>query len=80
MSTTSPTAEFVRPTAFAIETLVAKYDGRAPRYTSYPTAVQFTPEVDADTYQRWLAELPRDVAVKIAHGNGERMFAIKLSP
>ena len=33
-----------------------------------------------DYYQRWLAELPRDVAVKIAHGNGERMFGIKLSP
>lgn len=58
MSTTSPAAEFVRPTAFAIETLVAKYNGRAPRYTSYPTAVQFTPEVTADTYRRWLADLP----------------------
>ena len=33
-----------------------------------------------DYYQRWLAELPRDIAVKIAHGNGERMFGIKLSP
>jgi oxygen-independent coproporphyrinogen-3 oxidase len=37
--------------------LVAKYDGRAPRYTSYPTAVQFTPEVSAETYRRWLREL-----------------------
>ena len=25
-------------------------------------------------YQGWLAQLPRDVAVKIAHGNGERLF------
>jgi len=27
--------------------LVARYDGRAPRYTSYPTAVQFSPAVTA---------------------------------
>jgi oxygen-independent coproporphyrinogen-3 oxidase len=46
-----------RPTAFSIETLVAKYDGRAPRYTSYPTAVQFTPGVTAETYRGWLAAL-----------------------
>jgi len=32
-----------------------------------------------DYYQRWLAELPREVAVKIAHGNGERMFGVTLS-
>ncbi|MGZ6013015.1 MAG: radical SAM protein, partial [Caulobacteraceae bacterium] len=38
--------------------LIAKYDGRAPRYTSYPTAAQFTPAVDARTYRRWLAALP----------------------
>jgi oxygen-independent coproporphyrinogen-3 oxidase len=38
--------------------LVARYDGRAPRYTSYPTALQFGPEVDKAVYRRWLAELP----------------------
>lgn len=38
--------------------LIAKYDGRAPRYTSYPTAVQFTPQVTAQTYREWLARLP----------------------
>ena len=37
--------------------LIAKYDGRAPRYTSYPTAVQFTPQVTAETYRNWLQEL-----------------------
>src|SRR6478735_3548490 len=37
--------------------LIAKYDGRAPRYTSYPTAVQFTPQVTAETYRNWLSEL-----------------------
>ncbi len=31
-----------------------------------------------DSYQRWLAELPRDVGNKIAHRNAERIFAIKL--
>ena len=31
-----------------------------------------------DYYQRWLAELPRDVATKIAYRNGERIFAITL--
>ncbi|MGA0604814.1 oxygen-independent coproporphyrinogen III oxidase [Phenylobacterium sp. VNQ135] len=38
--------------------LVARYDGRAPRYTSYPTAVQFTPAVDEAIYRDWLRELP----------------------
>ena len=32
-----------------------------------------------DYYQRWLAELPRDVGNKIAHRNGERIFGIKLN-
>lgn len=31
-----------------------------------------------DYYQRWLAELPRDVATKIAYRNGERIFGITL--
>jgi oxygen-independent coproporphyrinogen III oxidase len=45
--------------------LIAKYDRRIPRYTSYPTAVQFTPEVTAQTYRRWLSELPSDEAVSL---------------
>ncbi len=45
--------------------LIAKYDGRAPRYTSYPTAVQFTPQVTADTYRGWLAELPASDPVSL---------------
>ncbi|MBX3485460.1 oxygen-independent coproporphyrinogen III oxidase [Phenylobacterium sp.] len=45
--------------------LVARYDGRAPRYTSYPTAVQFGPEVDEAVYRRWLAELPADDPVSL---------------
>lgn len=31
-----------------------------------------------DYYQRWLAELPREVATKIAYRNGERIFDIKI--
>lgn len=30
---------------------------RAPRYTSYPTALQFGPEVDAATHREWLSAL-----------------------
>ena len=30
-------------------------------------------------YQRWLAELPRDVGLQVAHRNAERIFGIKLS-
>ena len=54
-----------RPTAFALENLVAKYDGRAPRYTSYPTAVQFTQAVDAVAYRTWLAAIPPDEPVSL---------------
>ncbi|MDQ0465967.1 oxygen-independent coproporphyrinogen-3 oxidase [Caulobacter ginsengisoli] len=45
--------------------LVARYDGRAPRYTSYPTAVQFTPAVTPAVYRDWLAALPVDEAVSV---------------
>lgn len=48
-----------------VAALIAKYDGRAPRYTSYPTAVQFTPAVTAATYRSWLAELPTASSVSI---------------
>jgi oxygen-independent coproporphyrinogen-3 oxidase len=54
-----------RPTALSRADLVAKYDGRAPRYTSYPTAVQFTPEVTAKTYQTWFAQLATDDPVSL---------------
>jgi len=45
---------------------LAKYlDRRIPRYTSYPTAVQFVSAVDAQSYERWLAELPAQAPVSI---------------
>ena len=53
------------PNAPADAHLIARYDGRAPRYTSYPTAVQFTPDVTEATYRGWLAALPADEAVSL---------------
>jgi len=47
------------------QALLRRYGGRAPRYTSYPTAVQFTPEVDAETYAGWLGRLPADEPVSL---------------
>ncbi len=32
--------------------LIRRYDGRGPRYTSYPTALQFTPSVGAHEYEQ----------------------------
>ncbi len=52
-------------TAADVSHLIQKYDGRAPRYTSYPTAVQFTPQVTAETYRGWLKDLPMDEAVSL---------------
>jgi oxygen-independent coproporphyrinogen-3 oxidase len=36
--------------------LLRRYDRPGPRYTSYPTAVEFTPEFDAAAYEARLAE------------------------
>ncbi|MEO5372860.1 MAG: oxygen-independent coproporphyrinogen III oxidase [Alphaproteobacteria bacterium] len=44
-----------------LQHLLTKYDLRLPRYTSYPTAPHFSPAVDADTYGRWLSELPAEL-------------------
>jgi oxygen-independent coproporphyrinogen-3 oxidase len=37
--------------------LLARYDRRVPRYTSYPTAPQFTPTMRAAAYRAWLGGL-----------------------
>ena len=37
--------------------LLAKYDQRVPRYTSYPTAPHFRSKVKAAAYRQWLTEL-----------------------
>ncbi|MCS6921671.1 MAG: oxygen-independent coproporphyrinogen III oxidase [Elioraea sp.] len=41
-------------------TLIARWDGRLPRYTSYPTAVQFHPGITEATVRGWLSALPAD--------------------
>ena len=48
----------------------APFDGDAlsrgvPRYTSYPTAPHFSPEVGAETYGRWLRNLPANAAISL---------------
>ncbi|MBT3885135.1 MAG: oxygen-independent coproporphyrinogen III oxidase [Rhodospirillaceae bacterium] len=45
--------------------LAKKYDLQVPRYTSYPTAPQFTDAVDADRYGEWLGGLADDVPVSL---------------
>ncbi len=37
--------------------LIARYDQRVPRYTSYPTAPHFSHDLQAATYIQWLSEL-----------------------
>ncbi len=48
-----------------LETLLAKYDRRVPRYTSYPTAPHFTPAVGATQYAAWLGDLPDDASLSL---------------
>ena len=45
--------------------LLEYLDRRIPRYTSYPTAVQFGPGVDAQVYERWLKALPNAASVSV---------------
>jgi len=45
--------------------MLHRYDGRAPRYTSYPTAAQFTGEVGPATYARWLGALDHNELVSL---------------
>jgi oxygen-independent coproporphyrinogen-3 oxidase len=45
--------------------LLARYDQRIPRYTSYPTAPHFTPAVDGPAYRDWLAALPDTTALSL---------------
>lgn len=38
--------------------LIARHDANLPRYTSYPTAARFTPEVSATDWAEWLHQVP----------------------
>jgi oxygen-independent coproporphyrinogen III oxidase len=40
---------------------------RIPRYTSYPTAVQFGPDVDARSYTNWLTAMPEETVSIYIH-------------
>lgn len=44
---------------------LARYEGNLPRYTSYPTAVQFTDDVGFSLYQEWLQALPEGEPVSL---------------
>ncbi len=45
--------------------LLARYDRRVPRYTSYPTAPHFHPGVGAERYAEWLRSLPPDRTISL---------------
>jgi oxygen-independent coproporphyrinogen-3 oxidase len=48
-----------------IAALIAKYDRRVPRYTSYPTAPHFSDAVVPATYAEWLRVLPSDTPLSL---------------
>lgn len=52
----SDTASGHIPWTSISDTLLAKYGGQAPRYTSYPTAVEWNREFDGAAYLRALAQ------------------------
>jgi oxygen-independent coproporphyrinogen-3 oxidase len=41
------------------------FDARVPRYTSYPTAPQFTGGVGPDQFTRWIKEIPEGAAISL---------------
>ena len=47
------------------QALLETYGVRAPRYTSYPTAAQFTASVDAGVHAGWLASVPETEPVSL---------------
>jgi oxygen-independent coproporphyrinogen III oxidase len=48
-----------------IPDLIAKYEVRVPRYTSYPTAPHFSPLITGAYYAGWLAALPGDTTLSL---------------
>jgi len=65
MSTVQVSVESVEAAGPDAARLIARYDGRVPRYTSYPTAPHFTPAIGRSIYARWLAELPADASFSL---------------
>ena len=44
---------------------ILSYNKQVPRYTSYPAAPYFTADVNAETYIKWLKELPEDTTLSL---------------
>lgn len=57
-----PTSE---PDPASVAALIARHDANVPRYTSYPTAAQFTPAVGPAAWTGWMAEAPLDRPVSL---------------
>jgi oxygen-independent coproporphyrinogen-3 oxidase len=53
------------PAAMTVTDLIAKYDRRVPRYTSYPTAPHFSSAVTTADYADWLGALEDDAVVSL---------------
>ena len=49
----------------ADSTLLSRYGGNLPRYTSYPTAAQFSDAVGPADSQEWLSALPATQPVSL---------------
>lgn len=47
------------------KSLIERYSQPVPRYTSYPTAPHFHSGVTAQTYARWLTDLPADATISL---------------
>ncbi|KAB2846359.1 MAG: oxygen-independent coproporphyrinogen III oxidase [Hyphomicrobiaceae bacterium] len=45
--------------------MIERFARPVPRYTSYPTAPQFRPDVDSDRYREWLAGVPAAESVSL---------------
>jgi oxygen-independent coproporphyrinogen-3 oxidase len=45
--------------------LIARYDQRVPRYTSYPTANHFGAQVDAGVYADWLGRIGTEKPIEV---------------
>ncbi|MBI1407118.1 MAG: oxygen-independent coproporphyrinogen III oxidase [Caulobacter sp.] len=54
-----------RPAPAPAADLLSRYDGRAPRYTSYPTALSFSDEVNETVYRDWLPALDPSGALSL---------------
>ena len=53
------------PGTASVAALIARHDANVPRYTSYPTAAQFTPAVGPAVWTGWMAEAPLDRPVSL---------------